>query len=518
MNILKKLLILSLVLLSTPVFSMDPPAVVAVEQPVEQLVEGMNDPSIQDPNVNWADLPDEMSVMLAEKLPVHEVFKRLEQVVAQKVEPVLFDCGNFNTIFSGAVSADGHRVIMGSRGAAHVYVYEGGGWRREEVLKVDDESSAVNCVAFSNDDGCRAIVSSDGDIFIWSYNNAGWGEKEVLASPRDDIRITSVLVSSCGQKLVAGCYGSSFVWVKEEGGWRGDGELVHNDNHRRSVQSLAFAEDGGVLTGDSNGGVQHWLKEGEGWRCQDVLERNDGEIRVAFSANGQKIVTASHIGKIQIWVKEDEGWRCEYEEQLPNDLMRNASIGSVAFSGCDQRVAVGVNGYVYGRVITLTHEREGWHREATLQRAPIQIKSATFSSCGGFLVMVPDRNNTGSLQIIVRFFDIRPLKKLSEAKKYLLLPQALVLACNEGMLQEGKKLNFADPKWAELEQYYEELPDVVRGSFNDTVRVRSDCKEKVIGVGIIAFSVCFFMGLVIIGPPTPEDYIKAIDTLAGWFG
>ncbi len=303
-------------------------------------------------------------------------------------------------------------------------------------------------------------------IRILILKNGKW---KVVTKLQQQNEVRSAAVSKDGQRIAIVFNGRGFaghmnLWVRPNDNYCG---LEHSFFPANEV---GFTEDGGVLTSDGKE-VRTWVKEDEDWRCQDVLRLNGAEgyalvskgYVVAFNDDGQKMITSSNDGKVQIWVRQEDGWCVEYEEQLCDVTMEeiyNKRTSSVAFSGCGQRA---VAGCYDGMIMMWVFKDDGWHREAVPRGHTTQIESVTFSSCGGFLISVSE-NGT------VRLWDIRLLKELSEVKKNLLFPHALLILCMEGARNDEKVLDFRNPKWAEWEDSYEGLHEVLKGSFNASVR------------------------------------------------
>ncbi len=445
MNILKKMLRLSLVLLCTSLLSMDP-KVKKLED------EQIGDPSIRDPQVNWATLPAEISVILAKKLQCHELITLLTNDIVQKIEPDRLDYIT-DRVYSIAMSTNGRRVVVGCAwGGARIWIKEKSGWHCEAQLSVDHDQ--VPFVRFS-DDGCRVIIESTyGGIQVWALTDDGW----CIESRPNGHYPLAVEFSTCRQLLVGSC-NEAYLLVKKGENWQRTGSFDLK-GRPPEVQAI-FTQDAGVLIRDKKE-VQTWTKASGAWCCNDVFEHNNFDL-VAFSAHGPKMLTASRSGEVIIWVKDDMGWRCEYKEQLYDVSLEETltkGIRSIALSRNSQRVAIGGSD---GMLVTWVCEDDDWHKEAVLQGPASAIELITFSSCGGFLI-------TDVLSVGVMLWNIRPLLELSEIKKNLLFHQTLLLTCIEKMRNDNEVLDFADPTCAQWKYIYQGLPEKVRRSLDAWVK------------------------------------------------
>lgn len=247
--------------------------------------------------------------------------------------------GHSDFIRSVAFSPDGQRIISGSWDrTAKLWEAVSG----QELLTITGHADLIRSVAFSPD-GQRIITGSeDKTARIWDA--AGGGRSLTLKGHGDLIK--SVAFSPDGQRMVTGSYDQTAkVW--ETAGGR---QLLTLTGHSAPLTSVAFSPDGRrIVTGSLDQKAKVW--EADTGRELLTLDRHSpgtmsvvvsrdgqpfitGNFSVAYSPDGQRIVTGSLDNTAKVW-------EAASGRELLTFKKHSAAIRSVAFSPDSRRIITG---------------------------------------------------------------------------------------------------------------------------------------------------------------------------------
>ncbi|HUD82748.1 MAG TPA: WD40 repeat domain-containing protein, partial [Candidatus Saccharimonadales bacterium] len=186
---------------------------------------------------------------------------------------------------------DGRRIVTGKEGG---------------TAKVWDAASLLH-IAQAQPDGIRAVAARSQELLILEGHTG---------------RITSVAFSPDGRRIATGSYdGTAKVWEAPSGrelltrikglrklwqwDWvRGPGhgrELLTLNGHNLGVSSVAYSPDGQrIVTGSHDGTAKVW--DAASGRELLTLNGHKGAVScVAFSPDGQRIVTGSYDRTAKVW-------------------------------------------------------------------------------------------------------------------------------------------------------------------------------------------------------------------------
>ncbi|MCI0535632.1 MAG: protein kinase, partial [Verrucomicrobiales bacterium] len=247
--------------------------------------------------------------------------------------------GHRDGVLSVAFSPDGQRIVTGGQDR-DVKLWDAA--TGKELRTLSGHSVQVAAVAFSPDGQRIATAGDDQTVRVWSAT----GGNELLAVKRHGSRISSVAFSPDSQRIVTGG-GSvqseiSLALINIGSGdqtariWEAssDQETFILEAHTNWVQSVAFSPDGQrIVTGSRDQTARVW--EASTGKLLRILQGHTGEIRsVAISPDGQRIVTGS-------WDKTAKVWDAATGQELFSLVGHSDGIMSVAFSPDGRRIATG---------------------------------------------------------------------------------------------------------------------------------------------------------------------------------
>jgi len=206
--------------------------------------------------------------------------------------------GRTRVVNSVAISADGRTLVSGIYdNMIKVWSMETG----RTVHTLTDYKDDVNCVAISANG--RLLVSGSRDKTIKVWDLAKDLVARTLIDHKDDV--SSVAISADGRLLVSGCRDKTIkVW-----NWF-EGKVVHTlTDHASAVLSVAISADGQTLaSGHRDNTIKVWnLATGLGWNLATgqgeciLTGHKDGVCSVAISADGQILVSGNGDGTITVW-------------------------------------------------------------------------------------------------------------------------------------------------------------------------------------------------------------------------
>jgi WD40 repeat protein/serine/threonine protein kinase len=284
--------------------------------------------------------------------------------------------GHTSWVRSAAFSPDSQHIVSGS-GDRTAKVWEVASGR--EMLTLKGHSDSILAVAFSPDGHQIATGSKDGTVKVWEASEF----KEPLTLKGHSDEIWSVAISADGRRIVTGSEdGTAKVWEaasrRELLTLKGHGvqvdsaaATVSNAKGRSArVFSVAFSPDGQrIVTTSSDNTAKLW-DAASGRELLTLKGHNDWIMSAAFSPDGRRIVTGSVDYSAKLWDAANG-------RELLTLKGHSRWIYSVAFSPDGQRIATGS-----GDGTTKVWETASGRELLTLKRDDYEIGSVAFSPDG----------------------------------------------------------------------------------------------------------------------------------------
>ncbi|EIM85615.1 uncharacterized protein STEHIDRAFT_59318, partial [Stereum hirsutum FP-91666 SS1] len=195
--------------------------------------------------------------------------------------------GHTGIVTSVAVSADSQHVASGS-GPVHIWDTSTG-----KLQEMEGHYGGVNSVAFSVDGQFVTAGSSDASVRIWDVPTG----RELQKMEGHFNKVTSVAFSADGQRIVSGSYDNSVhIWDASSGEevqrLEGYDQLVNTTTLSANRQRIVLGSTHPMCLYDVSTGSQ--LHE-------QLVDRSGWVISIAFTADGQRVVSSVSDGSVRVW-------------------------------------------------------------------------------------------------------------------------------------------------------------------------------------------------------------------------
>jgi WD40 repeat protein len=206
-------------------------------------------------------------------------------------------------ISSVAISANGNKIVMGGLdGQIRIVGWGAAGWAAEYRSDAWDAQGAsdkyarqILSVAISAD-GHRVVTGSrDSTVKIMGWNGNAWVEQHTIQYADS---VGSVAISADGNRVVTGSDDKTAKIMA----WNGTAWIEqYTIQHADLVGSVAISADGNrVVTGswDKTAKIVAW--NGNAWDVQYTIMHSLRVVSVGLSADGNSMVTGSYDGQVKI--------------------------------------------------------------------------------------------------------------------------------------------------------------------------------------------------------------------------
>ncbi len=254
----------------------------------------------------------------------------------------------------------------GQRGAVYVFVREGGEWRQQQKLTIDqrgDNDSFGNSVVMEGDIAFIGATREDvdgtfnqGAVYVFEREGDEWRQQQRLTASdggRGDFFGFPLALE--GETAFVGArpknefQGAVYVFVRENGRWREQQKLTASDGGKSDQfgstivlegETALIAAGRATVDGQSNqGAVYVFTREGGSWREQQKLLASDGarsdQFGNAVALNGETALISAreddaggveNRGSVYLFVREAGSWR-EQQKLTGSDSAEDDNFG-----------------------------------------------------------------------------------------------------------------------------------------------------------------------------------------------
>jgi hypothetical protein len=262
--------------------------------------------------------------------------------------------------FGWSVSLDGDRALIGAygadayRGAAYVFVRNGGVWTQEQKLFASDGAEGESFGWSVSLDGGRALVGAYGNDaargagYVFVRSGSSWSEEQKLVASdaaSDDklgysvsLAVDRALLGALGNDTARG---AGYVFARSGSSWTEEQKLVasdgvSDDNFGVSVSLAADRALVGAYWDDSlSGSAYVFVRNGSSWTEEAKLVSSDRAAADRFGSSVSLSVDRALIGAYgsndgngaaHVFVRSENSWTLE-QLLVASDGARNDLFG-----------------------------------------------------------------------------------------------------------------------------------------------------------------------------------------------
>ena len=263
---------------------------------------------------------------------------------------VAFNPGVVSNTYTLASAGSGHRVYLWKiRPTAR------GDWSAElaqtlEASEVSEASTSetsssnlmkrVFSLSFSQGGQVLATGSSDGFVTLWQRQPSGQFDQPLRIAHNNNSSVLSLSFSrsSRGEIKLAAADAEGLIRVFTSNDFFKSYETLQELRHPGQVLSLAFSSDGQTLVSAGDSGIlKVWASEGTGELIQTLEGHERTVYRVAFSPDDRTIASVGEDGSVRLWRREGTTWQNPVDSRVLRG--HQAPVYRVQFSPNGQTIA-----------------------------------------------------------------------------------------------------------------------------------------------------------------------------------
>jgi len=220
----------------------------------------------------------------------------------------------------------------------HIRIWDSVSLNTLHIIGIGDFERSVCCLAFSKVDGgqylCAIDEANEHVISLWDWQKGEKGQK-ITETKSSTEPVLAAEFHPCDSNIIVTCGKSQLAfWTIEGGTLTKKLGVFERHDKPKYVTCIAYAENGDLITGDSNGNLFVWAR-GTNRVSQAITNAHEGGIFSICAMKDGKLITGGKDRRIIEWNSSYKPTGLEHEipEQYGSVRMLSQGKGNMIIVG-----------------------------------------------------------------------------------------------------------------------------------------------------------------------------------------